>query len=53
MTTIDDILNAVKDGDNINAQKAFNSVMSDKLASAIDSKKIEIASSMIGSKEES
>jgi hypothetical protein len=37
----------VKDGDNINAGKAFNTVMADKLQTALDAKKIEIASSMI------
>ena len=44
---IQDIINNVKDGDNVNAGKAFNSVMADKLQTALDAKKIEIASSMI------
>ena len=42
-----DIINNAKEGDNINAGKAFNSVMADKLQTALDAKKIEIASTMI------
>lgn len=44
---IQDIINSAKDGDNVNAGKAFNSVMADKLQAALDAKKIEIASGMI------
>lgn len=48
--SIENIINDVKKGDNVNAGKNFNSVMADKLTAALDAKKIEIASSM-GNKE--
>jgi len=44
---IADIIKKVEDGDNVNASKAFDTVMGQKMKDALDAKKIEIASSMI------
>lgn len=49
--SVENIINDLKDGDNVSANKNFNSVMADKLTAALDAKKIEIASSM-GTKEQ-
>jgi len=48
--SIENVINDLKNNDNVNAGKSFNTVMADKLSAALDAKKIEIASSM-GSKE--
>lgn len=45
--TVKDIIDSVKDGNSLNAEKAFSAVMADKLSAALDSKRIETASSMI------
>ena len=44
---ITDIIKKVEAGDNVNANKAFDTVMGQKLKDALDAKKIELASSMI------
>ena len=44
---IADIIKKVEAGDNVNANKAFDTVMGQKLKDALDAKKIELASSMI------
>jgi hypothetical protein len=43
---IENLINDVKNGDNVAAGRQFNSVMADKLTAALDAKKIEIASSL-------
>ena len=48
--TIKDIINKLRDGDNINAEKAFNTAMAGKMSDALDAKKIEIASNMVQKK---
>ena len=48
--TIKDIINRLKDGDNVNAEKAFNTAMADKQTDALDAKKVEIASTMVQKK---
>lgn len=48
--TIKDIINRLRDGDNVNAEKAFNTAMADKQADALDAKKVEIASTMVQKK---
>ena len=45
--TIKDIINRLKDGDNVNAEKAFNTAMAGKMTDALDAKKVELASSMV------
>ena len=48
---VNDLIKNLNDGDNVNASKQFNTVMADKMAAALDAKKIEIASGMIQRKE--
>jgi|TARA_R110000782_G_scaffold16156_3_gene46635 hypothetical protein len=47
---VTDIIKQVNDGDNVNANKSFDTVMGTKLKDALDAKKIELASSMIDRK---
>tara|TARA_R110002096_G_scaffold107893_1_gene236248 strand:+ start:2195 stop:2374 length:180 start_codon:yes stop_codon:yes gene_type:complete len=47
---VTDIIKQVNDGDNVNANKSFDTVMGIKLKDALDAKKIELASSMIDRK---
>lgn len=47
---IADIIKKVEAGDNVNANKAFDTVMGQKLKDALDAKKIELASSMVDRK---
>jgi hypothetical protein len=44
---INDLIQNLNDGDNIKANKEFNTLMADKMAAALDAKKIEIASGMV------
>jgi len=50
--TIKDIINRLRDGDNINAEKAFNKAMGDKMNDALDAKKVDLASTMVQRKSE-
>lgn len=45
-TSIIDLIDNVKSGDNVKAGKQFDGVIAQKLQAAMDAKKIEIASSM-------
>ena len=47
-----DLVDTIKTGDNVKANKAFNEVMASKLKDALDARKVEVASSM-GRKESS
>ncbi len=47
---IADIIKKVEAGDNVNANKAFDTVMGQKLKDALDAKKIELATSMVDRK---
>lgn len=49
---INDLIKNLKDGDNVNANKAFDSLMADKITVALDAKKIELASTMAERKKE-
>lgn len=49
---INTLITTVKDGDNVNAERAFNNVMAQKLTAAIDAKKVETASNMVSKKSE-
>ena len=49
---VDELIQNLKDGNNVGANKQFNTVMADKMTAALDAKKIEIASSMIQRKAE-
>ena len=44
-----DLVNTIKTGNNVEANKAFNEVMTDKLKATLDARKVEVASS-IGAK---
>lgn len=44
--SIENLIDNVKDGDNVSAAKQFNSIMADKLSAALDAEKIKIASSL-------
>ena len=50
--SVEEILNSIKDGDNVAAGKAYNSVMAEKLKAALDAKKIELAPTMVGKQPE-
>ena len=41
-----DLVDTIKSGDNVKANKAFNEVMAGKLKDALDAKKVEVASSI-------
>ena len=47
---VTDIIKQVNNGDNVNANKSFDTVMATKLKDALDAKKIELAGSMIDRK---
>lgn len=47
---IADIIKKVEAGDNVNAGKAFDTVMGQKMKDALDAKKIELATSMVDRK---
>ena len=49
---VDELIQNLKDGNNVGATKQFNTVMADKMTAALDAKKIEIASSMVQRKAE-
>ena len=46
-----ELIDNVKNGDNVAAKKGFDTLMSQKLTAALDAKKIEIASQLGKSKE--
>jgi len=50
--TVENIINSLKDGDNVSANKEFNSTMATKLTDAMDAKKIELASTLVDRKKE-
>ena len=45
--TIKDIITRLKDSDNVNAKKSFDSAMADKMNDSLDAKKVELASTMV------
>ena len=49
---VDELIQNLKDGNNVGANKQFNTVMADKMTAALDAKKIEIASGMTQRKAE-
>jgi hypothetical protein len=44
---VNELIQNLNDGDNVKANKEFNTLMADKMAAALDAKKIEIASGMV------
>ena len=45
--SIENLVNNVKNGENVKAQKDFDSLMAQKVTDALDAKKIDIASGMV------
>tara|TARA_B100000927_G_scaffold289553_1_gene286405 strand:- start:525 stop:755 length:231 start_codon:yes stop_codon:yes gene_type:complete len=45
--TVRDIINNLKNNDNVAAGKSFNTAMQDKMSAALDAKKIQVASNMV------
>ena len=50
--SIESLVQNLKDGDNVNAKKSFDSAIASKLTDALDAKKIELAANMAKSKQE-
>ena len=48
--SIENLINDLKDGNNVSANKAFDNLMADKITSALDARKIEIASTLVSRK---
>ena len=45
--SVENLVNHLKDGDNVKANKEFESVIGQKVSDALDAKKIELASTLI------
>lgn len=45
--SIESLIDNVKDGNNVEASKVFNSLMADKMSAALEAEKINVASSLI------
>ena len=52
MSSIEDMIDAVAGNDNVAASDAFQAVMQNKIADALDAKRVEVAASMVAPKEE-
>jgi len=50
--TAKDMVDAISKGDNINAQKAFDTAMTDKVGTALEAERKTIANTFIKAKEE-
>ena len=50
--TTENLVKNLQNGDNVNANKEFNTLMADKLTAAIEAKKIEVASRLVQRKTE-
>ena len=50
--SVENMIQNLKNGNNVNANKEFDSVMADKITAALDAKKIELASTMAERKKE-
>lgn len=50
--TTRDLVNAIAAGDAIEIENAFNATMADKISSALDDKRIEVAQNLFSSVEE-
>jgi len=45
--SIENLINDLKKGDNVSANKNFGGIMADKISAGLDAKKIEIASTLV------
>ena len=50
--SIENLVQNLKDSDNVAAKKSFDSVMATKITDALDAKKIELAANLAKSKKE-
>ena len=50
--SIENLVNNLKDGNNVEAEKSFKTIMASKLNDALDAKKVELAGSMAKQKTE-
>ena len=50
--SVENLINNVKNGENVKAQKDFDSLMAQKVTDALDAKKIEVASKMVNKTQE-
>ena len=51
MNEVKELIDAIANNDTSSAMDIFNSIVSDKVSSAIDARKVEVAQSMFGSVE--
>lgn len=49
--SIENLINDIKDGNNVQANKTFDNVIADKVTAALDARKIEIASGLVQRKQ--
>ena len=47
MAEVRDMIDALQNGDNLGAEKAFNDVMSNKVGSSLETKRVEVANSFV------
>ena len=52
MTDVNELISDLNNGDTVKANKQFNTIMADKMTTALDARKIEIASGMVQRKAE-
>ena len=45
--SVENLVNHLKDGDNVKANKEFEGVLGQKITDALDAKKVELASTLI------
>jgi len=45
--SVENLVNHLKDGDNVKANKEFDGILGQKITDALDAKKIELASTLI------
>ena len=53
METTKDLINAIAAGDAIQIENTFNAAMAEKIAGALDDRRIEVAQSLFATQEES
>tara|TARA_B100000902_G_scaffold388371_1_gene433849 strand:- start:2103 stop:2273 length:171 start_codon:yes stop_codon:yes gene_type:complete len=49
--SIENLINDIKNGNNVAANSTFDSVIADKVTAALDAKKIEVASGLVQRKQ--
>ena len=49
---VNDLINALKNGENVEAENTFNGLMADKINTAMDARKIELGQGMMNPTQE-